>query len=114
MQARLQPTLREIVVTVREQTDANHGHKRALAEMTPKDGDHLDLHTRQSNFIDMMGLGERPHPRRCGRRDTLRPCFKTRTHYVWGRAPWGPWLPMQPPIRRAARLKPREAPWGQL
>jgi len=57
MQARLQSKLREIVPTVREQTNATRGHKRTLAEMTPKDGDRLDLHTRQSNFIDLTGLG---------------------------------------------------------
>jgi len=57
MQARLQQKLREIVPTVREKTNATRGHKRTLAEMTPKDVNLLDLHTRQSNFIDSTGLG---------------------------------------------------------
>ena len=57
MQERLQPKLREIVPTVSEQTNATRGHKRTLAEMTSKDGDRLELHTRQSNFIDLTGLG---------------------------------------------------------
>jgi len=52
MQACLQPKLQEVVPTVRKQTNATRGHKRTLAEMTPKDGDHLNLHTQQSNFID--------------------------------------------------------------
>jgi len=56
MQARLQPKLREIVPTVREQTNATRRRKRTLAEMKPEDGDRLDLLTRQSNFIDLTGL----------------------------------------------------------
>jgi len=57
MQARLQPKQREIVPTLRSQTSATRRHKRTLASMTPKDGDRLDLHTRQSHFIDLTGLG---------------------------------------------------------
>jgi len=56
LQARLLPQLREIFPTVREQTNSTRGHKGTLAEMTPKDNDHLDLHTQQSNFIDLTGL----------------------------------------------------------
>jgi len=57
MQARLQPKMRGIVPTVGELTNATRGHKRTLAEMTPKDGNRLDLHSRPSNFIDFTVLG---------------------------------------------------------
>jgi len=57
IQARLLPQFREIFPTVREQTNSTRGNKRTLAELTPKDNDHLDLHTRQSNFIALTGLG---------------------------------------------------------
>jgi len=57
MRAHLQPNLRGSVTIVRERTDAIHGHKRTLAEMTPKECDRLDLHTPQSDFIDLTGLG---------------------------------------------------------
>jgi len=57
MQARLQPKLREIVPTVREQTSATRRHYLTLAEMTREDGDRLDLHTWQSNFLNLARLG---------------------------------------------------------
>jgi len=57
MQVRLQGAIKNMPPTVREQNEAARGHKRALAEIHPMDGQRFRAHVAQSDVIDLTGLG---------------------------------------------------------
>jgi len=57
MQVRLQGAIKNMPPTVSEQNEAARGHKRALAEIHPMDGQRFRAHVAQSDVIDLTGLG---------------------------------------------------------
>jgi len=57
MQVRLQGAIKNMPPTVREHSEAARGHKRALAEIHPMDGQRFRAHVAQSDVIDLPSLG---------------------------------------------------------
>jgi len=56
MRARVEQKLKDQRPTTRARTDAARGHKRALADLRPTDGQRLRFHEAQLQIIDLTGL----------------------------------------------------------
>jgi len=57
MQVRLQGAIKNMPPTVREQSEAARGDKRALADLHPMDGQRFRAHVDRSNVIDLTSVG---------------------------------------------------------
>jgi len=57
MRARVEDKLKDQPPTARARTDAARGHKGALVEVRPTDGQQFRVHEAQSQIIDLTGLG---------------------------------------------------------